>query len=114
MKRGSRFPVVSKERRTAPDGKVFASMNEMHRYCELLNAQRANIIFDLQLQPRFEFVVNGVKVGHYTADFRYLTKEGELVIEDRKSSGTRGEGDYRLRKKLMKACFGIDVKETGR
>lgn len=109
---GSRFKVVSKERRTL-DGVVFASMGEMQRYCELKNLLRAGKIFDLSLQPKFEFVVNGVRVGSYTADFRYLDETGNVIIEDRKSSGTRRERDYRIRKKLMLALYSIEVKETG-
>lgn len=48
---------------------------------------------------------------YYTADFTYLTLDGELVVEDVKSEYTRKEPDYILRRALMLHVHGIKIKE---
>ena len=71
---------------------------------------RSGDIDSLQLQPRYDFAVNGVKLGFYKADFAYLdTATEKLIIEDVKGVKT---SVYRLKKKLMKAIHGIDILET--
>jgi hypothetical protein len=95
--------------RTTVDGVEFASKKEAKRYGDLRLLERAGEIADLELQPKFPIVVNGVKVAKYIADFVYLDcKTGERVVEDVKGMLTR---EYRLKKKLVKALHGIDVKE---
>ncbi|MGP1455872.1 MAG: DUF1064 domain-containing protein [Treponema sp.] len=47
-----KYNVSSKERRTV-DGITFDSMAEMNRYLELKQLERAGIITDLELQPKF-------------------------------------------------------------
>ena len=74
--------------------------------------QRAGKITGLETKTPacvFALVVNGVKIGRYTADFVYLEK-GVRIVEDSKS-GVRTR-DYLLRKKLMKAIHGIEILET--
>ena len=44
-------------------------------------------------------MVNGVKIGRYTADFRYK-KGSETIVEDVKSKATKTR-DYMLRKKIL-------------
>jgi hypothetical protein len=86
----------------------FASKREAHRYSELLLLERAGHIKSLELQPKYEFVINGVKVTTYKADFRYVEK-GATVVEDAKGYRTQV---YRLKVKLMKALHNIDIKEV--
>lgn len=94
------------------DGHTFDSKAEHRRYCELMTLVNAGEIEALELQPRYELVVCGVKIGRYTGDFRYLDRRtGEQIVEDVKGVKTR---DYVLRRKLMKAIHGIDVVEIGR
>jgi hypothetical protein len=45
-------------------------------------------------------MVNGIKIGRYTADFRYVNSTGVTVVEDVKSKVTRTR-DYMLRKKIL-------------
>jgi len=52
-----------------------------------------------------------VKICRYVADFGYI-ENGAVVIEDVKSKITKGLPVYRLKKKLMKALYGIDIRET--
>ena len=49
----------------------------------LLTMQRAGTITRLRFQPRYDLVVNGQKVGVYTADVEYYEAE-KLIVEDTK------------------------------
>ena len=77
----------------------------------LLDDQKRGIIRDLELQPKFKFVKNGYKICEYWGDFAYF-KGDERIIEDTKSLATRKNRAYRIKVKLMKAFFDIDVLET--
>jgi len=104
---------VSKYRaqRTTLDGITFASKAEATRYAELSLMQKAGVIFDLQVQPRFPLLVDGHNVGQYIADFRYRdASTGMSRVEDVKSPSTR-TAVYRLKLKLVKALYGVDVVE---
>lgn len=90
------------------DGIKFDSKREAKRYQDLRILERAGRIESLELKPRYELVVNGVKIGRYTADFRYLEAR-KLVVEDSKGDASR---DYPLRKKLMLALHGIEIRES--
>ena len=91
-------------------GETFSSRKEAGRYQELLYMQRAGIIRDLELQPRYDLVVNGVKIGFYKADFRYFDVEtARVIVEDAKGMKTPV---YQLKKKLVKAIHGIDIVEV--
>lgn len=97
-------------RRTEVDGITFASRHEANRYSELMLSQRAGIITDLDLQHKFSIDVNGTHVCNYFADFTYrLVETGEFVVEDAKGHKT---AVYKLKKKLVKAVFGIDIVEV--
>lgn len=69
---------------------------------------KAGIVKSWEAQPRFSFELNGVKICTYVADFRVEYKDGTVEIEDVKGYLT---DIYKLKKKLMKAFHGIDVKE---
>ena len=60
---------------------------------------RAREISDLEVHPKFDLMVNGVKIGRYTADFRYK-KGSDIIVEDVKSRATKTR-DYVLRKKIL-------------
>ena len=81
-------------------GLKFDSKKEFHRYLVLEQMLKVNLIKDLELHPSFPLMVNGIKIGRYTADFRYKNKKGETIIEDEKSKVTRTR-DYILRKKIL-------------
>ncbi len=95
---------------TFVDGKRFASKREADRYMTLSIKERIGDIRDLETQVLYRFEVNGVKVGRYTADFRYVdTETGEEVVEDSKGKRVR---DWYRTKQLMKALHGIDIREV--
>ena len=99
-------------KRTEVDGITFDSKREAERYTELRNLERAGIIRDLELQPSFALIVNGHHCGFYRADFRYYDKEQEMTItEDAKSPATRTPL-YRLKAKLVRALYGVDIQEV--
>ena len=90
------------------DGIKFASKKEAKRYGELGNLVTHKFITNLELQPRYPIVINGVKVTTYVADFRYLDWNGNTVVEDTKGYKT---DVYKLKKKLMFAVHGIEITE---
>jgi len=95
---------------THVDGHTFASRAEARRYQELKLLERAGEIQNLTLQPRYKLVVNGVLICHYIADFLYLdVATNRMITEDVKGVRT---AVYRIKRKLMRACYGIDVLET--
>ncbi len=96
------------------DGQRFDSKAELRRFHELLTMGRAGLLSELELHPRFPLVVNGVKVGVYTADFAYRVPNanGVFCVEDVKSPVTRKETAYRLRKKLVEALYPWTITEV--
>lgn len=95
-------------KRTMVGAEKFPSKKEAARYEELMLLQRAGRITELTRQNAFELVVNGVTVARYVSDFGYL-ENGLRVIEDCKGFRTPV---YRLKKKMMAAQYGIEIKET--
>lgn len=88
-------------RKTVVDGITFSSAKEAAEYGKLKLAERAGEISGLELQPKYDLVVNGVKVGRYKPDFRF-TEKGQIVVVEVKGYAAR---DYPLRKKMFKALF---------
>ena len=101
-----------RNRKTEVDGITFDSVAEARRYGELKLLEAQGEIFGLQLQPRFPLMVNGEKVGMYSADFQYLDSDGQLVVEDVKGGNATKTEAYQLRKRLMKAVHGIEIEEV--
>ena len=99
---------------TVVHGKRFASKKEANRYVELTLLARAGKIKDLACQPRFGLFSGdwrssrSHKLAEYVADFSYLTRAGEFVVEDVKGFRTPV---YRLKKKWAEACHGITITE---
>jgi len=89
------------------DGVTYDSQGEYRRECELRLQEKAKIITNLKRQVRFSFNVNDVHVCDYIADWTYtIIKSNTAVVEDFKGV----ESDtFKIKKKLMKACHGIDV-----
>jgi len=89
-------------------GTKFDSRKEARRYKEIKLLERAGVVKDLQLQVPFQIEVNGMSICKYVADFAY-NEEGAQVVEDTKGFLTP---EYKLKKKLMRACHGIEILET--
>lgn len=97
-------------RKVDEDGYTFASLKERNRYRQLKLELLAGAIADLGVHPTWRLFVGDTLIGRYTADFAY-TRDGVFVVEDVKSGPTKTTA-YQLRKKLMKACHGIDITEV--
>jgi hypothetical protein len=99
-------------KKTTVDGIVFDSKKEAERYQDLILAMKYKKISALQLQIKFPLIVNDQIVANYIADFVYLDESGKKIVEDVKSEITRKNPVYRLKLKLMKAIYGIEIKES--
>ena len=100
----------------------FDSKLEVAHYRKLKMMEKAGEIRDVAYHTKYTFVVNGVEVGTYEADFTFMEKSEERFRIPRihdvkawktdKSNGKKkpilGPADT-LRKNLMNACFGLEV-----
>ncbi len=90
--------------KTTVDGITFDSKLEASRYSELKLLERAGVITDLELQPRFLLQEPCMYFGkrvlkmEYVADFKYKNSDGQVIVEDAK--GVRTEA-YKLKCKLF-------------
>jgi len=82
--------------RTTVDNIVFDSQKEANRYCELKLLEKADVIFNLELQPKFVlqpgYEKNGKKVRAitYKADFSYWDHSmKKWIAEDVKGCRTQ-------------------------
>lgn len=95
-------------KKTTLDGITFDSQREANRYAELRMLERAGMIHELELQPRFEIVPTVKWEGktyrkrEYVADFRYW-EDGRHVVEDVK--GYRN-ALYLLKRQLFLSLYG--------
>ena len=94
--------------KTIVDDITFDSKKEARRYVQLKLLVKAGVVTKLELQPRYDLIINTVKCGFYKADFRYF-ENGREVVEDVKGMKTPV---YNLKKKLIKAIYGIEIFET--
>jgi len=92
-------------------GYKFDSKWEAERYGQLSSMALAGVVKDLERQVKYEIVVNNHKICNYIADFVYIlvheNGKKEKIVEDAKGVQTT---DFKLKMKLMKAVFDIDIK----
>ena len=112
------------------DGLKFDSKKEKDRYIFLKSQEMLGNIQDLQLQVKYELIpaIKEEYVEHlktkdrvktrtvqlaitYTCDFQYY-KNGELIIEDVKSSPKMLAKEYVLKKKILFALKGLKITEV--
>lgn len=94
--------------RVSVDGILFDSKAEARRYGELRLLEAAGEIHGLEVHKRYSLLVAGKKVSVYEADFVYVTREGEPVVEDVKGMKT---AVYKLKKKIWEAMYGLKITE---
>ena len=107
-------------RKTVIDGIEFDSAKEAKRYAQLKLLQRAGKIDDLELQPKFKLHCGSNpikypcgKTATYSADFAYTdTETGAQIVEDVKSKATAKNSTYRLKVAIVRAQYGIEVREV--
>lgn len=109
------------------DGEIFDSKKEARRFTELLLMQRAGEISNLQRQVKYLLIPaqrepntvgkrGGIIKGKlierevsYIADFVYIDKAGQTVVEDTKGMKTK---EYIIKRKLMLYLHNIRIKEV--
>lgn len=94
---------------------VFHSTGEALRWEILKLMAAAGEIYDLERQKTIELTITTgfgtFKIASIIVDFVYRRQEdSQIVFEDFKGVRTR---DYRIKRKLVKAIYGIDITETG-
>lgn len=89
----------------------FDSKREAKRWQDLQLMQKAGEISDLKRQVKFEFHVSGQHICDYIADATYV-RAGQFTVEDTKSPITRRNAVYRLKRKLLRALYGLEILET--
>lgn len=78
-----------KAKKIVVDDIKFDSIRESERYLELMFLKRTGLIKNINLQPKFNFSINGKHIFNYFADFQYFDiKQNKKIIEDVKSKAT--------------------------
>ena len=110
-----RFPVVKRELRTL-DGITFDSRLEMQFYAELKQRELAGEVTKIEYHPSFEVVIGGKHFCTFTPDFKFVElapRYGSRLVEI-KSSGTRKDAAYRLRRKAAQLAHNLTIIEVVR
>lgn len=94
-------------KRVLLDGICFDSKAEANYYAALKLREKANEVTDIELQRKYDLAPNGVHVAFYVADFVFFDR----LLCRRRVVDVKGVSTpaFRLKQKLMKACFGIEV-----
>ncbi|MGE0829718.1 MAG: DUF1064 domain-containing protein [Hyphomonadaceae bacterium] len=108
---GAQHRFVAK--RVTRDGKTFASKGESAWAAMLELRQRAGEIVNLELQPSFRIEIAGQFICNVKADARWReVATGEEIVGDYK--GVTGDTPVsRLKRKLVRACHGVEIKIFG-
>lgn len=92
--------------KTIVEGIKFDSKKESSRYLQLMMMHKGKLISKPALQ--IEFLLTGGII--YKADFVYVDFiEKKIIVEDTKGFKTP---EYKLKKKLMKTDYNIEIKES--
>lgn len=94
--------------RTNYNGRWYDSKKEAHRAYELDMLARGGYVKQWSAQPEYKFIINGVKIGSYFADFLVEYPDGHTEVEDVK--GVRTDL-YKWKCKMMEAIYKIKIKE---
>lgn len=101
------------------NGIKFDSVKEMKHYQLLEYQKKIGEIKELKLQVPYELIptykINGktIRKTTYVADFVYYdTRDNKTHIIDVKSSFTRKNEVYRIKKKLFEYRYGIEIEEV--
>lgn len=97
-----------KNKKIIYDGITFDSIKEKNRYIELKMLEKAGLIKELELQPKFLLIDTIRYKGktypktYYIADFKYYDNHlKKYIVEDVKSKITAKDKTYRLKIKML-------------
>lgn len=95
----------------------FDSKKEADYYVRLVMQKKAKDenerVIEIELQPRYDIIVNDVNIGFYKADFKVKYATGKVQVVDVK--GLKQGSAYqlfRLKKKLVEALYNIRIIEA--
>lgn len=94
---------------------LFDSQKELRRFAELILLERAKMIANLEIHPRFALSVRApdgslVDIGAYEADFAYIER-GQRAIEDVKPRDTRSHDPlFVWKRKHFEAQYGVELR----
>lgn len=94
--------------KTYHNGKLYDSKKEAKRAGELDLLVRAGVVKGYEDQPKFPIVHKKIKICTYVGDFLVQYPDGRAEVEDVKGVRT---AIYKLKKKLVRAFYGIEIKE---
>ena len=99
-------------KKTEYDGVTFMSRKEAN-YASLLDTLKfakgtSDKVLSYEKQVPYPIELNGKKICKYLADFKVTYCDGRIEIIDVKGFKT---DIYRLKKKLVEAQYGIEIKE---
>ena len=95
-------------RKTTYAGRTFDSAHEAEIYRQMELRVRAGELRGVACQVAF-ILPGGVK---YVADFVTLNTDGTWSVLDAKSEATSRDKAYRIKRKLMAECLGIEIEEV--
>lgn len=93
------------------DGQKFKSILESAFYNRMWVLQKAGEVQLIEREVRYELIVNGVFLAAYLLDFRITYTDGRIEYVDCKSTATKTPL-YMIKKGLMLALYGIELKEV--
>jgi len=97
------------------DGNTFDSIKERDYYIELKLKQKAGIVKDIFCQVPILIEVNCIKICKYYCDFKIIYSDKSIEYVDIKAFDKKNNKyittpAFQLKKKLVKAVHGIDIK----
>jgi hypothetical protein len=99
--------------KTEYNGTVFMSKKEAEYAMFLDSARKAQNasqrVVSYEMQVPYQITMNDIKICRYLADFKVFYADGHIEIIDVKGVRTN---IYSLKKKLVKAQYGIKIKEV--
>lgn len=103
---GKKLGRYGKDKRFKNSFGSWDSKDEFRRFVFLMDLEKKGTITDLESKIVYKFRHNGVLIASFKPDFRYKVN-GIEVVEDFK--GNVISRDFKLRCKMLKAFYGIDV-----
>lgn len=97
---------------TVVQGVKFASKKEAKRWQDLQLFEAARRVRNIRRQVEYRLEVMGILICKYRADFVFDELIGGAWVETTEDVKGYRTPEYRLKKKLMKACHGIEIRES--
>ncbi|HYH13677.1 MAG TPA: DUF1064 domain-containing protein [Flavisolibacter sp.] len=91
------------------DGIYFQSTWEAEYYGQCKMEIKAGLLKAVHCQYTFKFIVNGILITTYRADFVRVYPDGRKEVIDTKSDVTEILPEFKIKGQLMKAIYNIPV-----